>query len=1490
MKCLPIVALALTLPLAGVRAATFTTNATIAAGEVTYDGQPIVVSNCTLTVNGPHSFASLLLTNGAVLTHSPAPSGEISNWLNLAITGDLTVDASSRIDASANGFAAQFGPGAGAQSGGGWGSGAGHGGVGGAAYNYGMSGGGAYDLITEPSLWGSGGGTAAGGPGGGMVKLTVAGVFRLNGGLKADGSAYRDCCGNAGGGSGGSIWAVAGTITGAGSISARGGAGIAAGGGGGGRIAVYFTQNTFTGTITATGAAGFQTGGAGTIFTKASAASAGTLLVDNGGALGEWTPVTAPEAFNLAIANNAKVTALASLTLSSLLVQTNGTLSCLATLSNLALTVSGDLAIDAGGKVDVSGLGYPTEQGPGAGARDGGGWGAGAGHGGVGGYSNYGKPGGGAYDSILTPTLWGSGGGGGGGAKGGGALLLNVGGSLRVDGVLTADGASPWNPQQGGGAGGSILANVGTVTGSGSITARGGTGGVTQGGGGGGGGRIALYFSQNNFAGTLTAAGGPGYQNGGAGTVYTKASTASVGTLVVDNSGNSGEWTPLTAPESCAMIVANAAKASALAPLTLSSLVVRTNSTLSCPATASNLALTVSGDFGIDAGGKVDVSGLGYPKEQGPGAGVRDGGGWGSGAAHGGNGGYSYYGQPGGSGYGSILTPTQWGSGGGSAAGGSGGGAMALTVGGTLRVDGALTADGIASGSYSQHGGGAGGSVWINAVTLTGSGLISTRGGVGGVTMGGGGGGGGRIALYFTQNTFAGIVTAVGGAGYQNGGAGTIFTKASAASTGLVLVDNGTNAGLTRLNSTNWASGTVFDLTITGASIVKPDAPETFGNLILSGSAVVTHDAGQSGFSWTCQGNATIGGSASFNVDGFGYGPGGGIGHGGVSGYGYGSGAGHGGRGADGYNGGSSYAYGGTTYGSSNAPITLGSGGGANSGGAGGGAIQLTVAGSLQLDGTMTANGLAGAINCGSGSGGSLWITADTLSGAGTLSAQGGPTSSYGAGGGGGRIAIIARDRAGFTGSVSVTGSSPGTIYYGVPPTPPPVITSSGSATGQVALAFSYQITASNYPTLFGATGLPGGLTVNTNTGLISGTPTAPGNFSAQIMAANSAGSNTAPLNIVISRAAPASVVAYYRFEEGVANTAATAANSILDSAGVVPGSPSGGPVYRTNVATAAIPQTGASNRLCLQFSGGQALTFNTPFLMHSNTDATLEFYMKVPKQTIRSMLWTRTDSADYNRFNMELWTDGRLYIDYREPGGAAHYVGGSGVDYPSDTWCHIAVTRKVNTNGTHTYRMYLNGAKQSETVDTPVLPNNTGWTISGRGGEQFSGYLDEVRISAATLEPWQFLNGSGVAPTAIQLWLASYGLTGTNADYTADPDRDRLSNIFEYAFNTNPTNAASVFFPTASLNASYAAITYRERTGGTGTVGVDYTAGGLTYTVQVASELGGAWQSGSSLVELVPGSRVDNGNGTETVSVRLKQPVAQTTVKFMRLVLTPSP
>ena len=87
---------------------------------------------------------------------------------------------------------------------------------------------------------------------------------------------------------------------------------------------------------------------------------------------------------------------------------------------------------------------------------------------------------------------------------------------------------------------------------------------------------------------------------------------------------------------------------------------------------------------------------------------------------------------------------------------------------------------------------------------------------------------------------------------------------------------------------------------------------------------------------------------------------------------------------------------------------------------------------------------------------------------------------------------------------------------------PPPAITSALVALGSQGVAFTYQISATSNPTSFGATGLPGGLSVNTATGLISGAPSVSGSFNVAITATNGSGTGSSVLTLNLPPPPPA--------------------------------------------------------------------------------------------------------------------------------------------------------------------------------------------------------------------------------------------------------------------------------------------------------------------------------------------------------------------------------
>ena len=239
---------------------------------------------------------------------------------------------------------------------------------------------------------------------------------------------------------------------------------------------------------------------------------------------------------------------LASLTIESGVTLTHSDNSTTQT-NTLVINTSGDIDIQSGAYINVDYLGYDggvtytTGKGPGAGPGTGGNvGGGGGGHAGEGGDGrNFaGNPGGVTYCDITDLDTMGSGGGGGSasstGGAGGGLIKLNAGGTISIDGVLTADGAAPVGGYSGGGAGGGISLIADSIDGAGTITA---TGGIpasgTRGGGGGGGCVYLEYTTSNSFSNSSIT------YNGGVPAGSATGQDGGSGMLLVKQTGDDGD-------------------------------------------------------------------------------------------------------------------------------------------------------------------------------------------------------------------------------------------------------------------------------------------------------------------------------------------------------------------------------------------------------------------------------------------------------------------------------------------------------------------------------------------------------------------------------------------------------------------------------------------------------------------------------------------------------------------------------------------------------------------------------------------------------------------------------------------------------------------------------------------------------------------------------------------------------------------------------------
>ena len=252
-----------------------------------------------------------------------------------------------------------------------------------------------------------------------------------------------------------------------------------------------------------------------------------------------------------------------------------------------------------------------------------------------------------------------------------------------------------------------------------------------------------------------------------------------------------------------------------------------------------------------------------------------------------------------------------------------------------------------------------------------------------------------------------------------------------------------------------------------------------------------------------------------------------------------------------------------------------------------------------------------------------------------------------------------------------------------------------------------------------------------------------------------------------------AETIAYWRFENGAANTVATGAGSILDLSGHgLNGTPVGNTVYRTDVPVNPVPATGAANTRSLDFdvSGSRVAVADNPLLALTKS-MTLEAFIR-PRATgdfIREIIFRGDDLGGLDPYRLTLSQNLLGFVIMNNNVNADSLV----YSIPSfDTWIHVAGTLD---DATGAMNLYINGVSVASKT-TSVRPLGTlfgpnpglgiGNVQSANYPQAFNGLIDEVRISDVALQPGQFLNASavpGIDPagmtSALALLIGAVGL-----------------------------------------------------------------------------------------------------------------------------------
>ncbi|MEZ5302312.1 MAG: putative Ig domain-containing protein [Verrucomicrobiales bacterium] len=350
------------------------------------------------------------------------------------------------------------------------------------------------------------------------------------------------------------------------------------------------------------------------------------------------------------------------------------------------------------------------------------------------------------------------------------------------------------------------------------------------------------------------------------------------------------------------------------------------------------------------------------------------------------------------------------------------------------------------------------------------------------------------------------------------------------------------------------------------------------------------------------------------------------------------------------------------------------------------------------------------------------------------------------------------------------------------PPDFPPM-----SAFGMVGQPFSYRIPATNDPFLFEALSLPIGLHLNTQTGLITGTPEQAGSVFATVTATNLFGSGSDFISF------------YFDVPAGFPQ---------LNNPGGIAAT-GGAPFSITLTATngpVTFSATGLPDGLSLHPTSG----------VLSGTPREWGQFRPVVRVT---------NGAGATASTLDLWVN---------PGGSWPII-------TSDLY----LERTIGQSFTYTFT-----ANNATTYSAGSLPAGLSYNASTRritGTLQIPG-RHNISLMASNASGETTGTLVLVVANTFSGWADLHQLAGADRLPDADTDRDGAMNIAEFAGNSDPRSAASKPFVQIAREGNVPVLRFRTWPAESGMPQGTFAAAGITIRVLTAGDLGGGWATDPSI------------------------------------------